>query len=300
MKKILDIIFAARPMLLLPAWSIYLISYRVIFNEYYFSIRAMMVLASLTLMTAGFYYINQIFDYNTDMINQKVGFLQRGLIHQREMLAAYLSVTLLSWVLIATQSFALTVIILASSLLGFFYSVPPIKLKDRPLGGLLANGLGFGLLIPLVVIFQMPSLSWPRLFLALYFFFAVSAGYLLTIIPDREGDAAAGKNTLGANYSNRALILQGLIFVLMSLVNSIILKNNYLIAISSMSILIFGTAIILPRQRVILFACKFPILLMTLLAGYYYPVYLVFVVAIIILTRLYYHWRFGIIYPRLA
>jgi 4-hydroxybenzoate polyprenyltransferase len=299
-KKVLDIIFAARPMLLLPAWSIYLISYHVIFNEYYFSTRAMMVLASLTLMTAGFYYINQIFDYKTDMINQKVGFLQRGLIHQREMLAAYLSVTLLSWVLIATQSFALTVIILTSSLLGFFYSVPPIKLKDRPLGGLLANGLGFGLLIPLLVIFQMQSLSWPRLFLALYFFFAVSAGYLLTIIPDREGDAAAGKNTLGANYSNRALILQGLIFLLMSLVNSIILKNNYLIAISSISLLIFAVALAVPGNKVILFACKFPILLMAFLAGYYYPVYFVFVVAIIILTRLYYHWRFGIIYPRLA
>ena len=47
-------------------------------------------------------------------------------------------------------------------------------------------------------------------------------------------------------------------------------------------------------------AAKMPLLALTLLAGYYYPVYLGFVVALLVGTRTYYHRRFGVIYPELA
>ena len=59
-------------------------------------------------------------------------------------------------------------------------------------------------------------------------------------------------------------------------------------------------ALVVRSQQAVLFAAKRPILLLTLLAGYHYPVYLAFVVALLILTRTYYARRFGMVYPRLA
>jgi len=36
----------------------------------------------------------------------------------------------------------------------------------------------------------------------------------------------------------------------------------------------------------------------SLLAGYFYPIYLIFIVVLIVLTRLYYKKRFGMVYPK--
>jgi hypothetical protein len=36
------------------------------------------------------------------------------------------------------------------------------------------------------------------------------------------------------------------------------------------------------------------------LAGYFFPVYFLFIVALLIATRIYYRKRFDVIYPRLA
>jgi hypothetical protein len=45
-------------------------------------------------------------------------------------------------------------------------------------------------------------------------------------------------------------------------------------------------------------AAKLPLLLLTLLAGFFYPGYFLFVVALLFGTRIYYRRRFHIAYPR--
>ncbi len=298
--KILDFFFAARPMLFLPVWSIYLISYHLLSSGDSVGRSFYVILVSLTLMTAGIYFINQIFDFETDLKNGKLGFLQKGLIRRSEMMAAYLSATVLSWILIFLQSFIPTAIIIGSTFLGLIYSVPPVKLKDRPLGGLLANGLGYGVLVPLLVICQFEIKSYYQLLLIAYFFCAISAGFLLTIIPDRYGDQMAVKKTLAVRYPDRLLILQGVLLLIMSAAFAAMMKNSYLLGISVIATTLYLMALIVPKKEIILFACKFPIFLLTLLAAFYYPIYLILVVALLILTRVYYHMRFGITYPRLG
>jgi len=54
------------------------------------------------------------------------------------------------------------------------------------------------------------------------------------------------------------------------------------------------------RFNLLMFACKFPILLLTLLAGIHFPFYLFLLLLTIILTRVYYKKRFGIVYPKLG
>lgn len=298
--KLLDFIFAARPMLLLPVWSIYLISFRYYRDAVSLQFDAYLVLFGATFLFAGAYYINQVYDYDSDLFNKKLGFLQKGLIGIGQMKAAYIIVSILG---LAAGAVSGTIVFTALSvilLLGYIYSAPPVRLKDRPLAGLLANSVAYGIFLPLTVPGLKPEIFTSYLLLPLFMFLAVAAGYLLTIIPDREGDLASGKKTLAAFIPDRAIIALGVVFIVVSLVCAWNLDHYYLIGVSALSLGLFTVALIRPRPGVILFACKFPILLMSLLAGCYYPAYLVFLVALLIVTRLYYRRRFNLDYPRLS
>ncbi|MCX6827099.1 MAG: UbiA family prenyltransferase, partial [candidate division Zixibacteria bacterium] len=150
--KIIDFIFAARPMLLLPVWSIYLISFRQINYQEPFTSHSFLLLAGVSLMVAGAYFINQIFDYESDLINKKIGFLQKGLISRREMTAAFMTVSAISLIISLLAGWEALALYMLIFLLGYFYSAPPLRLKDRPFWGLIANGFGYGLLLPFLVI----------------------------------------------------------------------------------------------------------------------------------------------------
>ncbi len=59
-------------------------------------------------------------------------------------------------------------------------------------------------------------------------------------------------------------------------------------------------ALMLRTEASVRFGAKMPLLVLTIIAGSFYPFYLAFVVALLIGTRAYYLKRFGIVYPELA
>jgi 4-hydroxybenzoate polyprenyltransferase len=258
-----------------------------------------LTLVGLTLLAAGVYYINQVFDYDTDLINKKLGFLQSGLIRPREMISAYISVSLIGIIIGGAIGLITFLLFLLIFIAGFIYSAPPFKLKDHPFGGILINGVGFGILVPLSVPGFIENSSEISIYVPAYFLFTSIAGYLLTIIPDRKGDLLSGKMTLAAACSDRFIIGVGLFLLFFSCLCSILMGQYYLLAFSLISLAAFFVAFLYTKERFILTACKLPILLLSVLAGYYYPVYFVFMLVVIILARLYFKKRFGIIYPRI-
>jgi len=297
--KVIDFIFAARPMLLLPVWSLYLISFKFYSAETALYPRGIIILAGLTLLFAGAYYINQIYDYQSDLINKKLGFLQSGKIKKNEIKFAYLIVSVIPLMVAFIDGYFLGATFFCIFLLGVIYSVPPLRLKDRPISGLLSNSVAYGILVPMASFKNDGGLNYLTFILPTYFFLTVSAEYLLTIIPDRTGDAESGKNTLAVLLSDKSIIIAALILLMFSFLIVWEINYLYLVIISVLSVLLFAAALISMNEKVILFACKFPILLMSLLAGYYYPGYLVFLLALLFSTRLYYKKRFGMVYPRI-
>ncbi len=297
--KIVDFIFAARPMLLLPVWSLYLIADKYYFGADLFGISDFVALVSLTLLVAGSYYINQIYDYQSDLINKKLGFLQSGKISKNEMIVVYVLISVVSIITGFKISLFLGGLFCVVFILGYFYSAPPLRLKDRPISGLLSNSFAYGILVPLSIPGFAAKPDYLIMIMPTYFFMTVSAGYLLTIIPDRDGDAKSGKQTLAVLLSDRSIIIVATILLVISLLLALQMNHLFLILISSVSILLYITILISPKINLILLACRLPILLMSLLAGYYYPGYLIFLVALLFLTRLYYKKRFGIDYPRI-
>ena len=185
-------------------------------------------------------------------------------------------------------------------ILGLLYSMSPARLKDRPVLGLLANSIGFGILIPLVAAFATRTITESTLWLCLFFLLTVGAAHLMTIIPDRVGDIAAGKKTLAFYLSDKKIIYLSSIFMLLALLPSILMANIFFIIICVSTFILLMAAISVDQSRVLLFACKFPILLLSLLAGYYYPIYFIFLVVILVSTRLYYIRRHKIVYPKIS
>jgi len=297
--KVIDFIFAARPMLLLPVWSIYLITYNLASPDSSVDYLGLLRLVSLTLIFAGTYYINQIYDYDSDLINKKLGFLQMGMISGSGMTAVYISSTVLALAAGFYVGVMFGIIICLIFLLGFFYSAPPVRLKDRPVGGLLANTIAYGALVPGAAEIHDFAYGDDQLLIIAYFSLLVGAGYLMTIIPDRDGDKKTGKLTLAVYMSDRKIILAALILLIIAFYPAYLIENRFLIGIDAVSIIFFGIALIYPKEALILFACKFPILLVSLLAGYNHPTYLVFIVVLLSLTRLYYKKRFDMNYPRI-
>lgn len=291
-------------MLHLPIWSIYLVSlhYHQRLSGESFRWGDLAMLVCLTLSTAAAYYINQVYDVESDRFNRKLGFLHDGLITAGKIRTGYLVLSIIAIAAAALFSAAILVIFLLAFVMGFVYSAPPLRLKDRAVWGLLVNAAGIGFLVPLTV---MPDLSFHNAGLLgwdtpLYFFFAVASIYVLTTVPDRDGDAIIGKRTLAVILPHTASLTIALALAAAAAYTAYHSQLTFLFYISLLSAALIVAPMLTRNIKFILLAAKAPILLLALLAGYFFPLYLVFIVATIFASRVYYRRRFDVVYPKLA
>jgi len=302
--KLLDYFFAARPLLHLPIWSIYLVSWYLLhrYQSESFTVGHLLMPGCISLAAAGAYYLNQVYDFQSDLHNRKLGFLQQELLTRRSLITAYLITSFLALGLAMLVSTVAVLLISAFVVLGLGYSAPPFRFKDRPLAGLMANALSFGGMVSLAADPGTPfaSVSGAGIQVALYFTLAVAAIYLLTTLPDRDGDAVTGKHTLAVKFSPTVVRLLALGLMVLSGATAWHLWTVELMALSGIGVAVVLISICLASNACDLFAGKLPIVLLTLLAGYFYPWYFLFVVALISISRSYYRRRFNMIYPRLT
>jgi len=306
--KVLDLFFFGRPMLVIPVWTVYLHFQAVVTRDDFFSrclpdSQSIVTLIVLTLAAKGAYVLNQIYDVETDRLNNKLFFLPQGLI---SLTPACLYYGFLSLAGLAITFFFLNDLLwMISSLivLGIFYSVPLIRLKDRPFAGLLANSIGFGIIVPLMAV---PShqeavfFNWDYIVLALPYFLAIIVVHILTTVPDREGDASVDKKTIAVLIGQKGSVRLAFFMAAAAAIMSLVLFNMEMALVTVVTLIILAISILTSyRSQFILIACKLPILLLSLLAACHYPAYLVLLVLTIVLTRVYYKKRFGLLYPRL-
>ena len=108
--------------------------------------------------------------------------------------------------LAATRGWDLLWVGIAGALISIFYTAPPLRLVHRGLGEI-AVGLGFGPIMTLGAYFVIAQEYALEPFLA-----SLPVGILISLIlyvnevPDRPGDAAAGKRTLPVRLSKEAVI----------------------------------------------------------------------------------------------
>jgi 1,4-dihydroxy-2-naphthoate octaprenyltransferase len=118
----------------------------------------------------------------------------------------------------ATASQTLLLIGLAGIALGIAYTAPPLKLVYRGVGEI-AVAIGFGPIMLLgAYVVQTGSLSWEAALASVPVAILVALILYVNEIPDRVGDAAAGKRTLPVRLSANAVTGGYLVFALAAFV----------------------------------------------------------------------------------
>lgn len=300
--KLLDLIYLGRPMLLIPVWTVYL-HFLAAHGDARFLIinpglNSILSLIVLSLLFKGIYALNQIYDIESDRLNDKLFLLPRNIVSIRTAWLYYFLTSATGLALAIFVSPSIAAIAISLIFLGFVYSHPRFRLKDRPLGGLLANAFSYGLLIPLMIIAESGAPDDSPA--TIPYFLAIATGYILTTIPDLAGDSATGKKTVAVILKTTGALWLGLLSSLSAAAISIALSNYEMALVSAVAAFLIVKLLISFSNKFMLLACKFPILLLTILAGLHYPLYLVLLLLTIVLTRVYYKKRFGVVYPKMG
>jgi 1,4-dihydroxy-2-naphthoate polyprenyltransferase len=109
-------------------------------------------------------------------------------------------------VLAATRGWELLWLGVAGLLIGFFYTAPPLRLVHRGLGEI-AVFAGFGPIMTLGAYFvQAREYAWEPFLISIPVGILIALVLYVNEVPDRPGDAAAGKRTLPVRFSKQAII----------------------------------------------------------------------------------------------
>ncbi len=166
----------------------------------------------LVLASASVHYANEFADYETDALTTRTPFsggsgalVETGTSRWVPLYAGLLSLTLallVTGIFLATDGVTTTAtaVLVGATVLGWQYSVGPLKLAWRGWGEVTNATLG-GLLLP---VYGAAVLDGPLLEVALAsipFFLVVLLNLFATQWPDREADATVGKRTLAVQWS---------------------------------------------------------------------------------------------------
>ncbi len=313
--RVCDYLFITRPVLFYPIWTTFLAGFlSARFNGYaglpfesWPRIQGVLVdpyfwvtFWALTFLMAAVFIINQFTDVHTDRENNKLFLLANGIVSKsaaRLETLILLAAAFLPAAFSSLQLFAL--IVLLFIITGVAYSVPPFLWKDRPFAGLLVNLLG-GLLTFLVGWQIEKGIDPTALLRSVPYIFAIGAVYFLTTIPDMRGDRHIGKMTFAVKYGVRRTILAGLFFETACVISAAVLKDGIVFLPAILSFPLFLSLLRDPSDHKIVPATRFPILFLSVAVAIFFPAYLLLMLAIFLLSKWYYRYRFSLNYPSLT
>lgn len=299
MLKYLDYLFLTRPVLMPPVWTILLLGHWRSAQLAGESNLPGLAVLLVTFLLGGVYVLNQIFDIESDRLNQKLFFLAKGLISVR---SAYFELVILNLIaiipafLISTQ---LGLLFVLGAVFGLIYSAPPFALKNRPIGGLTLNVLAHGNLAFLIGWSMNSSLSTGALLSSLPYMLAVAAIYLNTTVPDADGDRKAGKITFSVRWGKETAAILASVLVAAAIILSVMVKDTPFLIASALCFPFFVFSAFVRKERAITITTKVSILFLSIAAGVFYPCYFAVLIVGFVGTRLYYKARFNLDYPTL-
>ena len=256
-------------------------------------------LACYSFLLAALYVLNQIFDIESDAINKKHLIISEGILPKKEayMLAIFLFVIAL--VMAVRLPWHMILFFSLSLLCGVLYSLPPVKLKARPVIDFMVNAIGYGFFNFALGWLTCKPFSSAIIVNSLPYIFAVAAIFVNTTILDIDGDTKSGYLTTGIFLGkNRALLLSTFLIAccviasalardLICLIPSVLALPLFIIAASKRDPVSVARSIRIGGP------------LLILMVGILFPYFLVVCLLVFIFLRLYYKKRFGISYPDL-
>lgn len=317
---IFDYVAILRPILLIPVWTMTLMGYyRAIrenlfnqipipfFDDIGFVIvphkEIIITLFLYSLLMGAVYILNQLTDSNADEINGKLYLIPYGYLKKSQMKSQIIILFVVSIIIsFLNLSSTSSVLFLLSAIMGIAYSVPPIRLKGKPIIDLFANALGFGVIAFSVGWSAKSNLSSNSLLDSIPYFLCVSSAFINTTIPDMQGDLSNGDKTTGIYLGIKKSCLTSTMILILVVLASLFRKDIVPLIASVISLPFFIYMTISNWEnktniKAISLATKISVLTLSLLVSFLIPIYFLILTLTIIFVRIYYHIRFRVSYP---
>jgi chlorophyll synthase len=301
--RLFDFFFFMRPIILIPLWSFMLLGYAHTQNRWLWIIEMPSSLLSTLFIATAFmgviHILNQIADRTSDHINQKLFFIPREIITIKQ---AYVEVMILLICAIPALCCCMSELIpllytLSILPLGIIYSLPPLRLKAKPIIDTVLNGIGYGWVAFSIGWLAGGGFSWSISLQALPYILAVAAMYMNTTLIDAVGDRQNGFNTTGIWLGRQKATCYSMICIILVIISSILLHSWVCLATAIVSLPVYWVAFRKQTERWINLSLQIPGRVFVCLTGLIFPYYLVFIILLYLFTRWYYKKRFHMTYP---
>ncbi|MBN1464414.1 UbiA family prenyltransferase [candidate division KSB1 bacterium] len=306
-----DYLFLTRPVLFFPGWATFLAGYAAANGdvdllsafgrgELHFEWWNARIAAGLVIFSCamgGSFVLNQLRDIHTDKKNNKLFLLGDGCISQR---AGYIeSFLLLGAALVGAIFFKASFFCMICAFIivtGYLYNFAPFEFKNRPLWGLAANmamgwlafTLGWVVLRPVTLSLLLCSLP--------YLLFN-SALYLLTTLPDMEGDRTSGKQTFPLQYGIHSTIAFSLSLFILTPIAALWQRNEFMLVVFLLATPCMLRLALRRDGASAIVAVKTGIASFALLICLQFPLFFMLLAGTFFFTRFYYKNRFDFDYP---
>jgi 4-hydroxybenzoate polyprenyltransferase len=319
--KIADLIFLVRPPLLCASATFFFVgaiaALRQTTGSYQTSpmLEVLPNLAIFLLLTASAFVVNQILDVASDAVNRKNFLIPAGLVTRTEAAVVlgvmYAGLIALSALLVlrggvrggaqgGAQGVVLGSLVLAGALLGLAYSVPPLRLKARPVADLLANVGGFGWIGFLLGWLVFAGVGREAIVRSMPYAISMAGVFLNTCVADVEGDRAAGDRTSCVAFGTGPTSAAALVLVVLAVLVAF-LVDEPLCAVAAAAAVPGLVGVVLKRtQGRSVLASGIAALAMLILVSICAPMLAVMSVVTFAASRIYYRRRLGVGYPRLG
>jgi 4-hydroxybenzoate polyprenyltransferase len=306
MRRVADLLFLARPPLLCAssafffAGAVSALATRGQSHTLQLMLGVLPNLALFVLVVSAAFIVNQIYDMESDRVNRKSFLLSDGIVSRRHGMMALAAVSCAALGLSLLYDSEVRYLAWLGLLLGFAYSVPPVRLKGRPVLDMIANVVGFG-----VIGFAMGWLAYAEISRLLWircsaYALAMCAIFLNTCIPDEQGDRKVGDRTSCVVFGSRAMANAVLMLMLGSAVVGVLTGEVVcaLAVVGSLPAVVAVSVEQRPANSVV--ASQYAARLLLVLVCVKAPLLAAFSVLTYVGSRAYYRKRFGLRYPDLT
>lgn len=303
-----DYLFVLRPILLVPVWTMLLVGFyqgqRFLsqpVERWRWPQEVWWIILLYSCLMGAAYIVNQIFDVETDRLNKKLFLVAEDYV-DRTAIWLEAGVLFAGAVLLSFTRYSNTVglLVAASGVLGLVYSVPPFKLKARPVLDMLANGLGYGTLAFATGWAAGGQYSDAVWLASLPYALAVAAVYLNTTIPDYQSDKATGNVTTGVLLGGMATTWLALSLMILSLSLALAFHDMLCTVAAACSLPLFAMAALSGKMRWTMLSYQAGSLVLVALVGFIFPIYFGMLLVTFFALKYYHRWRFGMDYPKFA
>ena len=309
-----DILFLARPVILIPVWGFSIFGYwygnrmndtfelSILLGKEHITALGGMVLFSLSV--GAVYVFNQIADYEVDAKNEGFPLLIRSGMSKKVALWYALILSSIAIVIpLITGDTVLSLFSAAAVVLGLLYSFKPVYFSGRPFTDFLANAVGYGFIAFGVGWYLSPAKDiFGIIFVraALPYFLLMCGGSISSTLPDIAGDKACGKRTtavvLGTIFAHSIATIGIIIGGMVAYIN----KDILALIIALVSLIINILFFILKTRAIMEATYKISGGIAMIVAGVVYPLFIPVAAVVFTATWVYFRLRHGISYPSLV